>query len=349
MYRWIACFLFVGVGACGLAGCGSSPISQPVVLTGPTMGTTYTVKIAGASVSPEKQAALQARIDEALARLNRQMSTYDPESEISHFNDYQNTDPFPVSPETAHVVHAALQLYEQSGGCFDVTVGPLVELWGFGAKGRRTSPPSDEEIQNVLAFVGSDKLVVELQPPALSKKVPQLRVDLSAIAKGYGVDLISEILREEKFDNHMVEIGGEVVCRGSSTGGDGWRIGVERPSADVNGRTIEQVVRLHDRAMATSGNYRNYFDDQGRRYAHTIDPKTGHPVEHSLASVTVIAPDCMWADAVATAVMVMGPDRGAEWLQARQDIEAMLLVAQPTGSFSHSITPGMKAYLLPGR
>lgn len=331
-----------GLVLLAIVGCADSRTPTAVSFTGPTMGTTYSVTIENVQLSPEQTRQLQRDIDEALATLNRQMSTYDPESEISRFNDYEGTEPFPVSEETVFVVKQALEINEHSGGAFDVTVGPLVNLWGFGPAGRKAVSPDAEEINALRQNIGSEHLAVQTDPPALIKKIPQLQVDLSAIAKGYGVDLISSLLRQRGMDTHMVEIGGEVVGRGRA-----WRIGIEKPSEDITLRSIQEIVRLQDQGMATSGNYRNFFDAQGNRYSHTINPRTGRPVEHHLASATILAPTCAQADAIATAVMVMGPDEGFKWLESQPGVEGLLLTAKPDGTFVEAMTAGMKQFLQP--
>lgn len=334
----------LGVALAGvlLAGCSAPWKPTPVRLCGQTMGTVYAITIDRVQLDEAQVKQLQGEIDAALAQLNRQMSTYDPESELSRFNAQRDTEPFPVSKETAFVVSKSLEIFRESDGYFDVTVGPLVNLWGFGPDGRRRSPPESEEIERRRSAVGSNHLAVQHDPPALVKSIPDLQVDLSAIAKGYGVDLVSSLLKSKGYGDHLVEIGGEVVGSGRV-----WRIGVERPAESLNRREIEEIVLLENRAMATSGGYRNFFDADGKRYSHTIDPKTGRPVEHSLASVTVVAKTCAEADAIATAVMAMGPTKGLAWLESLPEIEGLLLIADGPGEFKEAVTSGMQRLLQP--
>ena len=294
------------------------------------MGTRYSVRIvdeSGTHDAPLKLAAIQDHVESRLNDINRQMSTYDPQSELSRFNSYRGNDWFAVSPATAHVVEFALQLAVDSGGAFDPTVGPLVNLWGFGPKKRKESPPSEEEIAAARALVGYTNLAVRTDPPALRKLHADLYVDLSAIAKGFAVDEISQLLEELGITSSMVEIGGEVHTRGSRPGGLPWRIGVEQP--DLRARKLRKVYQLYDAAIATSGDYRNFFEYEGVRFSHTIDPATGQPVRHQLATVAVLADSCLEADALATALLVMGDHQGYDWCVERE-VAALFLVREGT-------------------
>jgi len=294
--------------------------------SGATMGTRYTVRLVDDSWALGGSfdiAIIQKHVDQRLGEINRLMSTYDAESELSKFNQHTGNDWFSVSDETATVVKFALRVAADSDGAFDPTVGPAVNLWGFGPKKTRPRLPSDEQIAAVLARVGYDQLEVQQNPPALRKSNPTLSLDLSAIAKGYAVDAISDLLAEEGYDRSMVEIGGEVRTRGLKPDDLPWRIGIEKP--DTGGRSIQRIVELRDAALATSGDYRNFFERDGVRYSHTIDPTTGRPVQHRLATVTVVADSCMEADALATAVLVMGDQRGYDWCM-KHGICALLMV-----------------------
>lgn len=272
---------------------------------GRTMGTSYTVK--WIPTPDENLKATRARIQERLDRINELMSTYDPESELSRFNASGETEWFEVDPETALVVRRALEIAELSGGAFDPTVGRLVRMWSFGSGERSFVPPTDEEIREALKTVGYRRVVVRDEPPAIRKDHSLVELDLSAIAKGYGSDEIARVLLDGGVEHLFVEIGGEVVTRGTRQGRP-WRVGIERP--DELARSLHSTIELDDAALATSGDYRNFFEADGVRYSHTIDPTTGRPVTHPLASVTVIADDCMTADALATALMVLGPEAG---------------------------------------
>lgn len=297
-----------------------------VAFSGPTMGTRYTVSLALDPQSPEEPpdlAKIKLQVNNRLAEINRLMSTYDPNSELSRFNRYDGDDWFSVSPETAQVVSAALEIAARSSGAFDPTVGPVVNLWGFGPQKDLVEPPSDAAIADALENVGYQNVTVQMDPPALKKSLPSVYLDLSGIAKGYASDSVSELLKELGFANSMVEIGGEVRTRGRKKDKRPWRIGIEQP--DERSRRVHAAVRLVDAGMATSGDYRNFFEYQGVRYSHTVDPTTGRPVTHNAASASIVAATAMEADALATAVLVMGDERGYDWCR-EQGLAAMLLV-----------------------
>jgi thiamine biosynthesis lipoprotein len=308
---------------------------------GPTMGTRYSVSLAGGSSGSSDLEEVQRQVAQRLSEINGRMSTYDPNSELSRFNQFDGGEWFSVSTETAEVVAAALDVAERTSGAFDPTVGPVVNLWGFGPNKKRPELPADEAIAEALSRVGYEKVVVRVEPPALKKTAPELYLDLSGIAKGYASDAVSKLLGELGCENTMVEIGGEVRTRGVKSGNSPWRIGVERPGR-LDG-SLQSVVLLKDAGMATSGDYHNFFKIQGTRYSHTIDPATGMPVTHSLAAVSVVAPTCMEADALATALLVMGEEKGYDWC-SRHDIKAMFLTRE--GEQIHDrATPGFQQLL----
>jgi thiamine biosynthesis lipoprotein len=297
---------------------------------GATMGTTYHVTLVDPPAGLAREAATSG-VDAALARVNAQMSTWRADSEVSRFNRAAPGEWFAVSADTAAVVATALQVHERSGGAFDITVGPLVGLWGFGAgsssRGVDQVPP-DALVAAAAARVGSQALRVRMDPPALFKSADR-EIDLSAIAKGHGVDRAALWLEGNGVANYMVEVGGEVRTRGHNPQGRKWRIGIEAPELLQQGRAITAVA-LGDESVATSGDYRNYFESGGRRYSHTIDPATARPVEHALASVTVVAPDCKSADALATAIDVLGPERGLAFAE-REKLAVYLVVRAGSG------------------
>jgi thiamine biosynthesis lipoprotein len=312
-----------------IAGCTAAvsapPASEPFVLRGPTMGTAYSIKYwqrpspegRPDSIDPQDVAA---KVTAALADVDRQMSTYRDDSELSRFNQSPAGDWFPVSHDTALVVQEAIRIHELTDGALDVTVGPLLTLWKFGPGGgnerQQYHAPSDDEIAAAQARTGVDKLSVRLDPPALRKQADALEVDLSAIAKGYGVDVLCDVLRAAGAEDYMVEIGGEVRTAGLRPDGLPWRIGVEHPQ--VAERGVSRIVPLRDLAMATSGDYRNFRHHDGRRYAHIIDPRSGRPIPFRGVSVTVLAPTCMEADALATALLVMSPETAYDWCETHR-------------------------------
>ncbi|MEQ8847536.1 MAG: FAD:protein FMN transferase [Botrimarina sp.] len=342
---WAVCPACVGVAALLLAGC-AKPASEPAEadmwsLVGPTMGTRYSLSVVGG----DQQAAdrLRRLVDERLAVVNKRMSTYDPGSELSRFNASDSIDWFGVSAETALVVRSALELAEATGGAYDPTVGPLVNLWGFGPDGRRDTRPTDDEIARAAERVGYGFVEARLDPPALRKQRPGVYVDLSSIAKGHGVDVVAELLEREGVAAFMVEIGGEVRTRGEKPGGRPWRIGVEKVAGDATtdsaDRPLQLIVELRGESLATSGDYRNFFELGGRRYSHTIDPKSGEPVEHDLATVTVQAETCREADGLATALLVLGPRAGYDWAVER-GVAALLVSRSESDEHLEQTTPG---------
>jgi len=295
---------------------------KPVRLEGATMGTTWSV-VLGTKPAGADPAALQLLLQQQLDLINTQMSTYDPASEVSRFNVSSSTDWFPVSAETAQVVELAQEISRVSDGAFDITVGPLVDLWGFGPKPRREKHPSDSEIATARRLVGYRHVQVRRFPAALRKDIPGLRIDLSAIAKGYAVDKLADVLSSQGIGEMLVEIGGEMLIRGKNPEGKPWRIAVEKPQAGERG--IEKIFQLTDTGVATSGNYRNFFVEDGQRYGHTIDPAKGRPVRHRLASVTVLAATSARADALATALMAMGDERAMEFCRHKGVAAYMVL------------------------
>lgn len=311
---------------------------EPTLLHGSTMGTTWSVTLAD-SVSASAQSELQEKLQARLDQINRLMSTYDPGSELSRFNDRQSRDWFPMSAETVQVIALSLEISELSGGLFDVSVGPLVDLWGFGPKPQGEELPTERQVQEALSLVGYQHIEVRLNPPAVKKQVPQLRIDLSAIAKGYAVDALAAILKKEQFADFLVEVGGELRISGQRGDGSPWRIAVEKPLDDS--RQVEVVFPLTDVALATSGNYRNFYIVEGQRYAHTIDPLSGQPVSHKLASATVLDRDCARADALATALMAMGEVRAREFCQ-KLGIAAYLLIHHNEGTTAY-MSPAFKS------
>lgn len=339
---------FIGVfflGMSVLSGCATQTPPEAIwKFSAPTMGTSYSVSVIGGDQADAER--WQILVDERLAEVNRRMSTYDPRSELSRFNASDSTEWFEVSSETASVVASALELASESGGAYDPTVGPLVNLWGFGPGKRRESPPSDAEIAAAKDSIGYGLVETRLDPPALRKSKPAVNLDLSSIAKGHGVDAIANLLSGQGVTSFMVEIGGEVRTRGAKPGGKPWRIGVEKVDESLiptgGGRRFHRVVELVDRSMATSGDYRNFFEHGGRRYSHTIDPTTGQPVTHDLATVTVVAETCREADGLATVLLVLGPQAGYDWAVER-GIAALLVSRGEDDQYLEKTTPAWES------
>lgn len=317
------------------------------LLRGPTMGTDFTIVLPGSADRDRAELErLQAQIDAELQAVNDEMSTYLVNSELSRFNRAPVGKLVHVSPHLLEVVRLAKQVSAQSSGTFDVTVGPLVDEWGFGPGDRdERTEPTPERITELRAWVGDDKLELDVAAGTLRKRVAGLRVDLSAIAKGHGCDRVAALLEAAGHDDYMVEIGGELRLRGQSPGGEGWSVAVERPTGDVAGvRAVHTILELTDVAVATSGDYRNYWSKGSTRYSHTIDPRTGRPITHALASVTVVVPEsAALADAWATALDVLGPDEGLA-LANRLDLAAYFLVRTDTG-FEVRVSAAFQPYL----
>ncbi len=312
-------------------------------VNGRTMGTTYHLVLAEKAFPAKQLTRVKHKTDSLLQIVNQQMSTYIPTSEISRFNRFQKSDPFTVSPAFSKVLRLALQINRESGGLFDVTVAPLVNLWGFGIKGNRNNPPSAQEINTLLKDIGSRYIEV-VNDTTIRKTNPKVMLDFSAIAKGYGVDAVAGLLQELNLQNFLVEIGGEVVTRGTRFG-QPWIIGIDHPLPDaVPGSNLEAVLYLQNAAMATSGDYRNYFTSGDSLYSHEIDPRSGRPIQTGVASVTILAPSCMLADAMATAIMVMGAQKGLEWVESKPGVEAMIIVHSAKG-FKEIMSSGFKTFL----
>ncbi len=329
------------------SGCGKKSTensAEMAIFSGPTMGSTYTVKVvAEAAFTEAEKKAIADAIEGVLSNINNLMSTYRDDSELSRFNQHREETPFPVSPETLEVFQLAERISTATQGAFDVTVSPLVELWGFG---RNKKPegyvPSSEEIERTKSAVGYQKIVVDALAGTLTKRHPDVVCDVGAIVPGYASDKVAEALERLGYTNYMVEIGGEVRARGRNLDGRIWRIGIEKP--DELGRVVQKVVPLENAALSTSGDYRNYFEKDGKRYCHEIDPRTGKPIEHNLASVSVITSDCASADAYATALMVVGPIEGKAFADTH-DLAAYFLVRQTDGHFEEVESAAFTSYM----
>ena len=294
--------------------------------SGSTMGTRYQVKISDLSreLNPTE---IEQEVFAALDKVDQLMSTYKPDSDISRFNRAAIYQPVLIDKQTLSVIQQSKKIFELSRGAFDITVGPAVRLWGFGPELKNDSPPSAAEIQQALARTGFHKIEINTQPPSLTK-IAEVEIDLSAIAKGYGVDQVAIVLKSYGIKHYLIEVGGEIRVSGQNKDERPWRIGIETPSLVRSG--AQQAVAIRDSSVATSGDYRNFFEYDGKRYSHTIDPATGRPVEHNLASITVITPSCAEADAYATAISVLGPDEGFK-LATEMNLSAYFLLRDGEG------------------
>ena len=309
-----------------LAACGGSTTGQ-VELVGSTMGTQFSVKLPN-GLGDQDAENVQKAVEAVLDHVDETMSTYRPDSELSRFNSSTTTEWYPVGPNLCGIVELSLQTSRQSDGAFDITVGPLVDLWGFGPGEIITEPPDDNAINSLLAVTGFEHVHTDCSLPVIRKDLADLQLDLSAIAKGYAADSVASLLSTLGFEDFLVEIGGELRIRGLNAKGDPWAIGIEAPLPDV--RKPHAVVHLTDTAMATSGDYRNFFEADGKLYSHTIDTRTGRPVTHTLASVTVVENEGWRADAMATALLVMGPEEGLAFAE-RENMAVLMLLRTDDG------------------
>ena len=319
-----------------LASCGTEQPAELHEFFGLTMGTSWSVKI-NAETLPLPRQQLKPQFDAILNRVNREMSTYLPDSELSKINAADSAGRISVSPTLMEVLQAARGISHLSQGAFDVTVGPLVNLWGFGPE-QSFTVPGEEQIDAILPLVGYENLELDPATSTLKKAHGSIYIDLSAIAKGHGVDRIAGYLDSLQLHDYLVEIGGEIRARGVNSEQVAWRIGIEQPVAGQRG--VRRVIRLDNTAMATSGDYRNFFERDGIRYSHTIDPRDGRPVSHGLASVTVLHSSAMLADAWATGLLVLGPDEG--YATALENGLAAYFIVHHNEGFRERFTPELE-------
>lgn len=304
--------------------------TKPVIkLSGETMGTFWQVSLAHDMDSAAQQ-ELHRRIEATLEAVNAAMSTYREDSELMHFNRSRDLAPEPLSAELHLVIKKALAISKETEGAYDITVGPLVNLWGFGPE-RRQGKPDEEAIAQALALVGYEKL--QLDEKGLRKAVAGMFVDLSSIAKGYGVDAVTETVTNAGYAHFLVDIGGEVRAQGMKYG-QAWRVGIERPQQGSMGH-VENIIMMSEAlpAMATSGNYRNYIDHGGEMAYHIIDPQTGKSRSSTLLSATVLAKDCMSADAYATALMVLGDEKALAFAETQGLAAELIFAGKGEGKF----------------
>lgn len=318
------------------------PPREVAKFRGATMGTTYEVILAGETAGDARAGELKERVDRELEAVNAEMSTYIPDSQISRFNRAGVAEVTEIGPGFREVWGRSVEISEAMDGAFDPAVGPLIDLWGFGAGEAAAEEPSAAMIRELRERAGMEQLV--LTEEGLAKRTAGVEINLSAIAKGYAVDRVQSLLMQEGYVNIYVEIGGEVACLGVNPNGVPWRIGIQLPDPD-SPEELMRAVSLHNRAIATSGDYRNFRETKGGRRHHIIDPRTGRPAEHALASVSVLATDCMTADAVATGLYVMGMEEGMDWVEAREGIEALFIDRGAEG-FTIRMTEGFSAALI---
>jgi len=315
-----------------VASCGSKNRDLHLVsFRGVVFGTYYSVSY----YSPDGR-NYQAEIDSFFASFNRSLSYYDPNSVISKINrnETQEADEFFLT-----VLHRSLEIAKETDGAFDPTVSPLVNAWGFGFAHKEHMTPG--RIDSLRRLTGYQR--VSVAGTRVKKEDEGIQFDFNAIAKGYASDLAGKLLEQKGIKTYMVEIGGDLIARGAKPDGSGWKIGLEKPAKEMlEPQEWAFLVELHNRAVATSGSYRKYYEDGGQRFSHTIDPQTGRPVDHNLLSVSVFADDCMTADGFATAFMVMGLDRAREFVEKRDDLQAFFIYSIGPDEYGTYTSPGLK-------
>lgn len=341
---------FIGVIVLLIAACSAPREIQ--TLRGETMGTTWSVKL----VTPATAdlGLLQTGIQQRLDRVVAQMSTWQPDSDLSRYNRAEAGTWIDLKPEFLTVLTRALDLARDSDGAYDPTVGPLVNLWGFGPDKARRSAPSADAIAAVQSRIGWRRVVLD-RAGARVQQPGGLYLDLSSVAKGFAVDDVSDYLLAQGHANTLVEIGGELRGRGQRPDGGGWQVAIERPGSGGEEAALandalpssdaSRVLSLRDRALATSGDYRHVFEQDGRHYSHHIDPRSGWPVPHAVASVSVIAATCMEADPLGTTLTVLGPDEGIRWASERGI--AALMVVRTANGYEQRMTPAFAAQVAP--
>lgn len=333
--------VFVMLVLAALAGCSFEPEEKIWEISGGIFGTQYHINVV-LTDDRETLEDLSQGIAQTLESVDAAMSTWREDSELSQFNQLPDQSAWvPVSAELFEVLEVAQTVADQSGGAFDITIGPVVNLWGFGPEARPEQVPEDGELRKRLLQTGFRFLELDAERQAIRAERPQY-LDLSGIAKGYGVDAVARYLEQQGVTRYLVEIGGEVRVNGRKPDGSAWRLAVEQPVEQA--RQVSRVIAMDRNGMATSGDYRNYYESNGKRYSHTIDPATGRPVGHRLASVTVIANSSMMADAWATAFTVIGYEEG--YRLALQKNMAVYFIVREGEGFKTYHTPAFATYLI---
>ncbi len=317
-----------------LIGCSEQQTSAhyPFLYSSGIMGTSFTIKVTHLPKTI-KVKLLKVKIKQLLDNINAQLSTYEPKSALSLFNQNQSSDWQTVPDSLLTVLTETQRISKLTNGAFDITVGKIVNLWGFGVDPMSFTIPKTSNLEKALTTTGYQHLLIDNLSFKIKKQLPELYLDLSAIAKGYAVDQVALLLEADGINNYMVEIGGEIRLKGQNNLGKAWKIAIEKPTPKK--RAIQKVIPISNIAIATSGNYRNFFELKGIRYSHTIDPRTGQPITHQLASVTILNASAMTADALATAMMVLGEDKGYQLAQ-QHNIAALFIIKTADGFIEKS-------------
>jgi thiamine biosynthesis lipoprotein len=307
------------------------PARSPIVhtLDGYAFGSTWGVRFVG-DPSVDRR-AIRVVLEAELLSLDDALSSYRADGGLARLNAAPVGQWHPVPEQLARVIRFGVDLHAESGGAFDLTVKPLMTLWGFGAAAPGSAPPAPADIERARARLGSDRIDVSADDREIRKRA-EVEIDVNGIAPGYIADVLSETLSARGIDDHLVEIGGELRTRGHRPDGSPWHLGIERPVAERG--EIERVIAVSDAGVATSGDYRHFVEIGGKRYSHTIDPSTGRPIDHALASVTVVAPDALSADGYSTTLMVLGPEKGMTWADSR-GLPCFMIVRTASGFEEH--------------
>ena len=311
------------------------------LIPGRTMGTDYHITVVTAY--DRVISGLKEKIDARLNEINHVFSTYQKDSEISRFNALnQAGEKFQASDDFIQVMKVGRKIHQLSEGAWDGTVNPLLDLWGFGPTRREPKMPAASAIKERLQSVGFDRIQI-IEPNFIVKDSARITLDLNSIAKGFAVDQISQLIAASGFENYLVEIGGEVYAAGLRKDGKKWRVGINKPQKDAAINEVYKVVSLSNKAFATSGDYRNFFEIDRVRYSHVIDPRTGYPVSNGIVAVSIIANNCTLADGLATAIMVMGVDKGIPLLNRLDNVEGLIVVEESDGSLADFYSSGFRA------
>ncbi|CNH91290.1 thiamine biosynthesis lipoprotein [Yersinia frederiksenii] len=326
-----------------LTACNDTETRQQIDIEGKTMGTFYSVKISGATTPNPHQ--LQQEIDALLEQANNDISTYRQTSVLSRFNQYRGSEPQPIPRGMADIILLAQRIGRDTDGAMNITVGPLVNLWGFGPEKQPTQIPTQDQIDSARQQVGLQHLTLisDSRGEWLQKDLPDLYVDLSTMGEGYGVDLLVNLMMRKGITNYLVSVGGAVSSRGVNGQGQPWRVAIQKPTDQEN--AVQALVDLQGYSISTSGSYRNYFEQGGQRYSHVLDPATGRPINHRLVSATVIATTALEADGWDTGLMVLGTEKALRLAESKG--LAVYLITKTDQGFTAVMTPQFKAFLVP--
>ncbi len=316
-------------------GCG---FKKEVSLSGKTMGTTYHIKVVTGLFKNTK--GLKDKVEMRLEQINKSMSTYRKDSEISLFNAFDRIgEKFYISDDFFNVMKVAKDIYKLTGGAWDGTIKPIVNLWGFGNSKNKKRIPEESEIKTLLSEIGFNYIEISSNRYLVKRKA-SISLDLASIAKGYAVDQIAALIRTNGIKNFLIEIGGEVFAAGLRNDGKKWRVGINSPKKDSPFDKIYKVISLYDKGFATSGDYRIFFEFKGKRFSHIIDPRNGHPIDNGVVSVSIVADTCTFADGLATAVMILGVEKGLKLVNSLDHTECLIVVQKDDGTLIDHYSKG---------